>query len=142
MTGFQLAAMTLAVIGNVAYHLSQKSVPKDANPLIVLFHAYLVASGLCLVMVLGSMGSAGFTQLFRARSISLLLGVGVLTIEVGILLMYRSGWPVGKSALINTLLVTMILLPVGMWFFGETIPPIKLAGLVVCLIGTIMLCWQ
>jgi drug/metabolite transporter (DMT)-like permease len=141
MTKFQLATMSLAVVGAVSYHLSQKSVPKDAGPLVVLFHAYLVASALCLVVVLLTAGAPGRAELLRPHPISLALGVGVLMIEVGVLLMYRSGWPVGRAALISTLLATVVLLPIGYWFFGETLPPLKVAGLVTCLAGTILLCW-
>jgi drug/metabolite transporter (DMT)-like permease len=141
MTKFQLATMMLAVAGAVSYHLSQKSVPKDAGPLAVLFHAYLVAAALCLVLVLFAAGEQGRAELLRPRPISLALGVCVLMIEVGVLLVYRSGWPVGRAALISTLLATVALLPVGYWYFGETLPPLKVAGLVACLVGTILLCW-
>lgn len=141
MTKFQLATMILAVVGAFSYHLSQKSVPKDAGPLVVLLHAYLVASALCLVIVLFTAGEQGRAELLRPRPISLALGVCVLMIEVGVLLMYRSGWPVGRAALISTLLATVVLLPAGYWFFDETLPLLKVAGLAACLVGTILLCW-
>lgn len=140
MTKFQLTSMALAVVGAVSYHLSQKSVPKDAGPLVILFHAYLVASALCLVIVLFTAGDPGRTELLRPRPISLALGACVLAIEVGVLLIYRSGWPVGRAALISTLLATLALLPIGYWFFDETVPPLKVAGLVMCLAGTVLLC--
>lgn len=141
MTKFQLASMGLAVAGAVSYHLSQKSVPKDAGPLVVLFHAYLVASALCLVVVLFTAGEQGRSELLGPRPVSLALGVCVLAIEVGVLLIYRSGWPVGRAALINTLFATAALLPVGYWLFGETLPPLKVAGLAVCVVGVVLLCW-
>lgn len=140
MTKFQLTSMALAVVGAVSYHLSQKSVPKDAGPLVILFHAYLVASALCLVVVLFTAGELRRAELLRPRPISLALGACVLAIEVGVLLIYRSGWPVGRAALISTLLATLALLPFGYWFFDETVPPLKVAGLVMCLAGTALLC--
>ncbi|MFO0877617.1 MAG: EamA family transporter [Gemmataceae bacterium] len=141
MTKFQLLTMMLAVAGAVSYHLSQKSVPKDAGPLVVLLHAYLVGAALCLLLVLLTSGEQERGELLRPRLISLALGMGVLMIEVGVLLMYRSGWPVGRAALISTLLATAVLLPVGYGFFGESLPPLKVAGLLVCLVGMLLLCW-
>ncbi|VTR93504.1 membrane protein : Uncharacterized protein OS=Pseudogulbenkiania ferrooxidans EGD-HP2 GN=O166_18175 PE=4 SV=1: EamA [Gemmata massiliana] len=141
MTKFQLVSMGLAVVGAVSYHLSQKSVPKDASPLVVLFHAYLIASALCLVIVLLTGGAQERAELLRPRPVSLALGVCVLAIEVGVLLVYRSGWPVGRAALISTLAATAVLLPVGYWFFDESLPLLKVAGLLVCLVGTVLLCW-
>lgn len=140
MTTFQLASMGLAVAGAVSYHLSQKSVPKDAGPLAVLFHAYLIAAALCLLLVLLAGGEQGRAELLRPRPVSLALGVCVLAIEVGVLLVYRSGWPVGRAALVSTLFATAVLLPVGYWFFGETLPPLKVAGLAACLAGAALLC--
>ena len=141
MTKFQLASMVLAVAGAVSYHLAQKSVPKDAGPLAVLFHAYLVAAALSLVGVLFTAGEQGRAELLRPRPVALALGVCVVAIEAGVLLVYRSGWPVGRAALISTLFATAALLPAGYWFFGETLPPLKVAGLVLCLAGTVLLCW-
>jgi drug/metabolite transporter (DMT)-like permease len=141
MTKLQLATMILAVVGAASYHLAQKSVPKDAGPLVVLFHAYLAAAALCLAIVLFNAGEQARAELLRPRPISLSLGMCVLAIEVGVLLMYRSGWPVGRAALIGNLLATAVLLPIGYWFFGETLPPLKIAGLAACLAGAILLCW-
>src|SRR5262249_2776481 len=103
--------------------------------------AYLIASALCMVIVLFTGGEEGRAELLRPRSVSLGLGVCVLMIEVGVLLMYRSGWPVGRAALIGTLLATRVLRPLAYWIFSETLPLVKVAGLVTCLVGTILLCW-
>lgn len=130
--------MALAVAGGVAYHLAQKGVPKDAGPLVVLFHAYLVAAGLALILLIA--GGQGRALAARPLPISVALGVAVLAIEVGVLLVYRSGWPVSHAALVNSVLVTAILLPVGYLGYHEALTAGKIAGLVVCLLGLVMVC--
>jgi len=138
MTFNQVAAMALAVAGGVAYHLAQKGVPRDAGPLVVLFHAYLIAAGLALILLIA--GGQWRALAARPLPISVALGAAVLAIEVGVLLVYRSGWPVGRAALVNSVLVTAVLLPVGFVAFHEELTPGKLAGLAVCLVGLAMVC--
>lgn len=115
--------------------------PNGAGPLVVLFHACLVASALCLVGVRLTGDGQVRAELLRPRPISLALSVCGPVIEVGVLLMYRGGRPADRAALISTALATAVLFPIGNWFFDEALPPLKVAGLVACLAGLILLCW-
>jgi drug/metabolite transporter (DMT)-like permease len=135
MTTSQLAFMLLAVLGGLLYHLAQKAVPEDTNPFTVLFHAYFAAGLLCLAVIACTTPKELRGTLARPSSVSLLLGIAVLVIEAGFLLVYRSGWPVGWAALVQSLLITVILLPVGYFWFKEDVSVVRLVGVAMCLGG-------
>jgi drug/metabolite transporter (DMT)-like permease len=140
VTTSQLAAMALAVGGGLLYHLSQKSVPTGAGPLAILFHAYLIAAVLCLGLALLTADTPQRRELLHPHGISFALGLAVLIIEAGILFVYRSGWPIGRAALVMSVLITALLLPVGFFVYQERISSAQLAGLVLCLVGLGLLC--
>ena len=49
--------------------------------------------------------------------------------ELGFLLAYRAGWRVGVAALYSNALVTILLVPVGLLAFRETLDARRLLGL-------------
>ena len=132
--------IVLVVVGNVAYHLGQKSVPRAAHPLVATFGMYLVA-GLATLVALPLAGVAvGRAAVAPAVHWSLLLaGVGIVGIEVGFLVAYRSGWPISTAAVTATTVLALVLLPVGLLAFRESFPPSRVAGFALCLAGLWML---
>jgi drug/metabolite transporter (DMT)-like permease len=135
----QLAFMAVAVLGGVLYHLAQKAVPAGANPFAVLFHAYVAAALLCLAAVAATAPRELRETLTRPSGIALVIGVAVLLIEAGFLFAYRSGWPVGRAALVQSLLMSVILLPVGYFLYQEEVSAARLAGAALCLVGMALL---
>ena len=67
------------------------------------------------------------------------VGLGALMIELGFLLTYRAAWPVSIASVITNGLVAILLIPIGAAIFGEPITAIKLAGVVLCLLGVSLL---
>jgi drug/metabolite transporter (DMT)-like permease len=139
LTTDQLAFMALAVAGGLLYHLVQKVVPAGANPFTVLFHAYLAATLLSLAVVAWIDPKELRAAFARPSAVSVLLGVAVFGIEAGFLLAYRSGWPVGWAALVQSLLLTLVLLPIGYLVFREDVSLVRLAGVALCLAGMALL---
>ena len=67
------------------------------------------------------------------------VGIGALMIEIGFLLAYRGAWPVSTASVASNGLVAVLLVGVGATFFGEAVTPIKLVGVLMCLLGVILL---
>jgi len=67
------------------------------------------------------------------------VGLGALLIELGFLLTYRAAWPVSIASVITNGLVAILLMPIGAALFGESITAIKVAGVVLCLLGLSLL---
>jgi drug/metabolite transporter (DMT)-like permease len=131
----QWAFMALAVVGALFYHVSTKSAPADRHPFTILFHAYLTAGLLCLAILACTAPKELRAAIARPPVVSLQIGVAVLLIEAGFLLAYRSGWPVGWAALIQSMLLTVLLLPIGYYLYREEVSVARLAGVVLCLGG-------
>jgi drug/metabolite transporter (DMT)-like permease len=81
-------------------------------------------------------------ELKRLNWASVGLAVAVMGIEFGYLLMYRAGWNLGISAVLVTVLASLILVPVALFVFKDKISWINITGILVCLVGLVMLNWK
>lgn len=128
--------IVLVVVGNVAYHLGQKSVPRAAHPLVATLGMYLIAAVATLVAMSWPGNAPARSTAMPALHWSVaLVGVGIVAIEVGFLLAYRWSWPISSAALTATTLFALVLLPIGVLGFRESLTPARLAGFVLCLGG-------
>jgi drug/metabolite transporter (DMT)-like permease len=59
-----------------------------------------------------------------------IIGVGALLVEVGFILMYRSGWLVSNASLSANVTASLLLVPIGILVFKESVSPTQLAGFV------------
>jgi uncharacterized membrane protein YdcZ (DUF606 family) len=129
----------LAVGGNVLYHLSQKSMPKAANPLYVVTIAYLVGIVLCLIYSAIYPNERSFMETLRESNWAVYaMGVGAVVIEVGFLLAYRAGWNISTAAVACSTAVTLMLVPIGLIAYKEHLSLRNVVGLLFCLIGLIL----
>lgn len=118
----------LIVLSNVAYHVGQKSVPKEANPFVASLAMYGVASlGAVLVLLFlpATKASAGAALHWSVA----LVGLAILGIEVGFLLTYRAGWEISTASLVAAVLLAAALVPIGVLFFREPISAQRALGL-------------
>lgn len=130
-------SMFIAACGAIVYHLSMKNVPATANVFFTLFVAYLAAACMSSVGIfLFEEGDKSFSSLSPA---CIGIAFGIVGIEVGFLLAYRSGWFIGNAALIANVLCTLILLPVGIWLYAEKLTFPKFIGAILCLIGLFLM---
>jgi drug/metabolite transporter (DMT)-like permease len=143
-----LLAFAIATVGSVLYHLGQKLVPPAAHPLAVLMAAYAVAFTLSLAALswLRPVGAtAPWRQAFAGMAtgpglrVALLLGVGVLLIEVGFLLAYRAGGSLQWSGVAVNGAAAVLLLPIAVLAFKEPFSLPKAAGILLVLAGLALL---
>ncbi len=60
-------------------------------------------------------------------------------IELGYVLTYRAAWPVSLASVIVNGMVAALLVPIGVWLFGEHLSPARILGLLLCLAGVWLL---
>ena len=131
--------LALAVGGNLLYHLSQKSMPKAANPLYVITIAYLVGIVLCVACAFVYPNEKSFMETLRESNWAVFaMGAGAVVIELGFLLAYRAGWNISTASVACSTAVTLLLVPIGLFAFKEQLSPRNVVGLLFCVLGLIL----
>jgi drug/metabolite transporter (DMT)-like permease len=134
------------VLGVLIYHAAQKKLPHEASPFMVLSVAYGVALSLTLVLwwLLPGLGriqsevqldQSRFERLQQMLLPALVIGVGALLVEVGFILMYRSGWLVSNASLSANVTASLLLVPVGIFVFHENVSATQVTGFILGAVG-------
>jgi hypothetical protein len=115
----------MVVTFSIAYHVGQKSTPSGLNPMVALIVTYLTASVVSIIayfLFIPKEGAIGMiASLKQVNWASYVLGFAVVGLELGYLLAYRAGWNITLTSLISNSLVALLLIPVGMFFFKESL---------------------
>jgi drug/metabolite transporter (DMT)-like permease len=128
--------LALVVVGNLLYHLGQKTMPRDGSPLVLTTAAYVVGIVSCLALIPLVPGQPSVSASLRTLGWSpVLVGGGVVCVELGFLLAYRAGLPLSTAALTASVLVAVVLLPIGLLAFHEGFSLARGAGVLCCLVG-------
>jgi drug/metabolite transporter (DMT)-like permease len=131
--------LALAVGGNLLYHLSQKSMPKAANPLYVITIAYLFGIVICVLYAFVYPNEKTFMETLRESNWAVYaMGLGAVIIEVGFLLAYRAGWNISTAAVACSTAVTLMLIPIGLIVYKEHLSPRNIIGLLFCMLGLVL----
>ena len=129
-------AIMLTVFSNVLYHVFLKLVPHHVHPFFSLTITYLVAAGATSVLYLFSPQKMPLlAHLKELNWASYALGLSIIGLEIGFLLAYRSGWDISMAGLVSSTTVAVLLIPVGMLFFKESMSVINMLGILLCLAG-------
>ncbi|HEY9401666.1 MAG TPA: hypothetical protein VIQ24_03150 [Pyrinomonadaceae bacterium] len=131
--------IALAVGGNLLYHLSQKSIPKAANPMFVITIAYVVGIVACVLYSFAYPNDKSFLDTLRESNWAVYaMGLGAGVIEIGFLLAYRAGWNISTAAVVCSTAVTLMLIPIGVIAFKEYLSVRNVVGLLLCMVGLVL----
>ncbi len=129
-------SMAMLIGANVAYHVCQKTIPGVANPMVSVTVTFLVATLASVALLPVFVGDSGvLVELRRLNWSSVLLGLTIIGIEVGFLLLYRSGWNISLASIVVNALVALSLIPVGIVLFKEKLLGTDVAGILLLLAG-------
>lgn len=132
--------LILTIIANVLYHIAQKNTAEKINPMFSLIVTYGVALIISLILFFITKDEKNITYNIKQLNwASLLLGGSIVLLELGFLLAYRVGWNIGTASIISTIVVTIVLIPVGMAFFKEYINAKNIIGIIISIIGIILI---
>jgi drug/metabolite transporter (DMT)-like permease len=126
----------LMILGTTTYHIAQKSVPAQVNPLFSLAINYLTAlAGTLLLVPLYPPRTAGPWSIKGINWASAAVGVSIVGVELAVLLAYRTGWRISILSVIGNTASALLLVGAGRIFFHEHLSARNLTGVVLCLIG-------
>ena|ERR1700693_5852708 len=138
MTSFYFP-VALAVGGMLFYHLAQKSIPKEINPLYATIIAYAVGIVLCAIVALAYPSKKSFVDSVRESNWAVfVLGAAAACIEIGFLLAYRAGWKISLAAVATNVAVTAMLIPIGIFIYKDSLSLRNILGLIFCVLGLVL----
>ena len=128
--------IAIVILGNVLYHLGQRAIPRDANAVVATLAAYLVATIVTIATIPWLARDVQMSSAWRLLNWStLLVGIGIVGVELGFLLAYRAGWVLSNASLTANVSVAVVLLAIGALVFREPLSITRFAGVGVCLLG-------
>jgi uncharacterized membrane protein len=132
-------SFALTVGGMILYHLSQKSIPSDMNPFLVVIVAYVIGIALCAACAVAYPGKKSVVESLKLSNWAVItLGVAAALIELGFLLAYRAGWKISVAAVATNAAAAITLIPIGVVIFKDHLSLRNVVGLVLCLLGLAM----
>ena len=130
----------LVLLSNVAYHISQKSVPAQANIFGSLMVTYLVSAGLAALLFLFSAKPQNLlSELGKLNWSAVVLGVVLVAVEAAWIFIYRVGWRVSVASLTANICLACLLVFVGALLYKEVISARQILGMAVCAVGLVLI---
>ena len=132
--------IALVILSNVFYQICAKSVPERMHPLASLTVTYLVGGviSLALYYILGK--DADIIREYKQINWApFVLGFVIVGLEVGYIYAYKAGWQVSTAQIVQAALVAIVLVFVGYGLYHETLTLKKIAGIVICLGGLVLI---
>jgi hypothetical protein len=108
----------LMIVGTTTYHIAEKSVPTQVNPVFSLVINYFTALlGTLLLIPLYPSRTAGPWSMKGINWASAAVGVSIVGVELAVLLAYRIGWRVSLLSVIGNSASALLLVGIGLLFF-------------------------
>ncbi len=132
----QLAWLAIAVVATTGYHLVLKLTPAAANPFLSLAVTYALVTGLFVALYAVIPGSAPLREaLPHLNWTAVALAVTIALLDLGFLMLYRSGFDLSLGLLITQSAAALLLLLLGVAYFRERLSLLNIAGILMCVIG-------
>ncbi len=130
----------MVVLANTVYHICAKSTPEGIDPFFSLVITYGIGAVISLILFFISSPNKSLTVEFsKSNWATFALGVCIVALEFGYLNVYRSGWNVNTASLVANICLAVVLLFVGAFVFKEQLTPRKIAGVLVCAAGLVII---
>ncbi len=128
--------ISLVILSNVVYQICAKSVPKELNPFAALTVTYFIGAMVSAVLffAVGKNGSL-IREYGKLNWAPFVLGLFIVGLETGWIYAYKAGWQVSSGFIVQSSVLSVVLLAVGYFLFHETITWNRIVGVVICLIG-------
>ena len=132
--------IALVVLSNTLYQVCAKSVPEGMNPLASLTVTYLIGTVVSCALYYILNRDANLRREIRLTNWApVVLGVVIVGLEVGFIYAFRAGWQVSAAQIVSSAMVAVIMIFVGYLLYHEAITWNKIAGIIICLAGLVLI---
>jgi uncharacterized membrane protein len=128
--------LSVTIAAAVAYHVIMKLTPAGANPYLSLTVTYVVTA-LAFAALYAMFSGPGPLrgELAHLNWTALALGVAVVILDLGYLMIYRSGFDVSLGLLVTQSAAALLLVVVGVAYFSEKLSLVNIGGIALCVCG-------
>jgi len=132
----QLGWLALAILSTVGYHIVLKLTPAAASPFLSLAVSYATATAVFVLLYALMPGATPLREAVRVLDWTAVgLAASVVLLDLGFLLLYRSGFDISLGQLITQSAAALLLLLVGVAYFREKLSAANIGGIALCVIG-------
>ena len=132
----QFAWLLLAIVTTVGYHLVMKATPAAVNPFLSLAASYTLGATVFFACYALSPDAPPLREALKPLNWTVFaLVVSVIGLDIGFLMLYRTGFDVSLGQIVTQSGAALILLVAGVALFKEKISAANLAGVVLCVVG-------
>lgn len=129
----------MVVASNCFYHITTKKTPENSNAFLSLAVTYAVAALISFMIFIFGYNKMSLGEEFKKLNwTSFVLGVIIIGLELGYILIYRSGWDVSRAPLVANCCLAIALIFIGAIFFREKITLKQIVGIVISLVGMVI----
>lgn len=137
---FIIGSAILLIVSNVVYHVSQKSIPNEVNPVVSIIFTFSIALIISLLLLPIFIDAHDIPRNIRnINRANLFSGISIVGIVIGHVLYYRSGWSLSTGTLFSYVSICILLIPIGLLVFRERITFYNIAGIIISLVGLYLL---
>jgi multidrug transporter EmrE-like cation transporter len=132
----QMIWLAIAIASTVGYHLVLKVTPTAVNPFLSLAVTYAFVTTAFVGIYAVLPGSASLRESVQLLNwTALALGFVIVFLDLGFLMLYRSGFNVSLGQLVTQSAAALLLLLLGVAFFREKLSLINISGILLCVVG-------
>lgn len=132
-------SMVLVVSATLFYHISQKSINENVSPGISMIVTYAVALSLSIIFLMITGNKSIAIEFKEVNWASYVLGIAIFVLEIGFLLVYRSGWNINIAGVFSNVVSGIILIFIGLIIFKENLSLTNVIGIVMSIFGLILI---
>lgn len=142
--GNSIWPLVLLVSSNLVYQSCAKCSSREAHPFAILTIVYAISTLASLILYLLCYKSAGsFMSNLRALNwANYVLGLAIIGLEGGFIWLYRAGWSASVGPICSYALLSIALLFVGYFAFGEHITLRHVLGTFLCIAGIALIVFK
>lgn len=125
----------LAIGSTTLYHIAQKSVSPQVNPMLSVTVNYVTALIVSLLILPFYPGDSLRSSWKHLNGASVAVGVAIVGIELGFVVAYRAGWRISVASLTANVATALLLVAIGLIFFREHLGARAALGIALCIAG-------
>lgn len=132
----QLTWLAVAMVATVAYHLVLKLTPTAANPFLSLAVTYAIVTATLIALFAAMPGGVALRVSLQDLNWTVIgLAAAIVFLDLGFLMLYRSGFNVSLGQLVTQSAAALLLLLMGVAYFREKLSPVNISGILLCVVG-------